>query len=118
MNKKGPLAICDGAADGLAATDIEDCGDDIHSLPVTPFDKNVTAYGDLRRALLQTAFAACDPICVQQGDDHVDAAFALQLGAPQAEARGALRQRPALNGRHQQNKAMTPASQKGNDVLE
>ncbi len=61
MNKKGPLAICDGAADGLAATDIEDCGDDIHSLPVTPFDKNVTAYGDLRRGLLQTAFAACDP---------------------------------------------------------
>ena len=33
----------------------------IHTLPVTPFDKNVTAYGDLRRGLLQTAFAACDP---------------------------------------------------------
>ncbi len=28
---------------------------------MTPFDKNVAAYGDLRRGLLQTAFAACDP---------------------------------------------------------
>ena len=61
MSKKGPLAICNGAADGLAATDIEDCGDDIHTLPVTPFDKDVTAYGDLWRGLLQTAFAACEP---------------------------------------------------------
>ena len=54
----------------------------------------------------------------QHGDDHVEACFALQLTAPQAYARGALHQRLALNGSHQQNKAMRPASQTGNDVLE